>query len=94
MPDDPRARIEGYAAGVRATLDTLERAGCLTTSHAKRFVERLRRQMLSTPSDIVPCPHRETLERMHAYLYPELHNPRSCRSQWNASTIEVVALIQ
>lgn len=93
MPDPTRARIEGYTAGVRETLDTLERAGCLTTAHAKRFTERLRRQMTSE-RDTVPSPEREALERMHRYLYPEHYSrhPRPA-SQWNAATIEVAALI-
>ena len=94
MPDAARARIEGYAAGVRATLDTLEHAGCLSTVRARRFVDRLRRQMTAgDSSDMVqpPCPHREALEDMHRYLYPELHEVRTEVYQWHAGTIEDVA---
>lgn len=66
MPSSPeyerltRTRIEGYAAGVRATLDALDRAGCLTTTRARRFVDRMRRDMTaSESSDMVESPERE-----------------------------------
>lgn len=90
------ARIRGYAAGVRETLDTLERANCLTTSHARRFVGRLRRQMTTSEgTDMVqrPCPHREALERMHRNLYPERYTPGEPTYEWHAGTIEDVAAI-
>jgi hypothetical protein len=85
------ARLRGYATGVRNTLDTLERAGCLTTAHARRFVDRLRRQMPDPSTDMVRCPHREALERMHRNLYPEQYEPGTDTYQWHAGTIEDVA---